>query len=139
MTKAQKAFKLAGEGLSLSEAMRQANYSPNYAKNPQTLKRTDQWQKMLAEKLPDDDLLVAHRNALSATKWNDFTGEREEDHSIRLKAAVEGYKLKGKLMENNGNTNTQINISLGNSGYIPKDNVLNIKPTLKPPHSNKPK
>ena len=140
MTRVQKAFKLADQGLSISKAMLQAGYGPGYAKNPHLFKRTDQWQKMLAEKLPDDDLLVAHRNALQATKWNDFTGEREADHNIRLKAAVEGYKLKGKLMENNGNTNTQVNIVLGNEGYMPPNNVLGLKPTLttrplKPPKS----
>ena len=129
MNKTTKVFKAVEQGLSISKAMKQVGYSPNYAKNPQELKSTDRWQKLLAEKLPDDDLLVAHRNALGATKWNDFTGEKEADHSIRLRAAVEGYKLKGKIMDNHGNTNTQVNISLDGSGYIPPDNILNLKPT----------
>ena len=129
MNKAQKTLNGIEAGLSMGKAMLKANYSPNYAKNPQKLRNTEQWQRLLAEKLPDDDLLIAHRNALSATKFNDFSGEREPDHAIRLRAAVEGYKLKGKLVENVGNTNTQINISLDGTGYIPPDNVLNIKPT----------
>lgn len=129
MTRIQKAFKLADEGLSLSQAMLKAGYAAAYAKNPQKIKKTDNWQKMLAEKLPDDDLLVAHRNALSATKWNEFSGEREPDHAIRLRAAVEGYKLKGKMVENGGNIGQQVNISFDGSGYIPPDNVFNIKPT----------
>ena len=130
MTRVQKAFKLADQGMALGKAMRIAGFAPGYAKNPQLLKQTDQWQKLLAEKLPDDDLLVAHRNALSATKWNDFTGEREADHAIRLKAATEGYKLKGKLMENSGNIGQQVNITLDSSGYIAPNNILDLKPTL---------
>ena len=129
MNKAQKTLNGIEAGLSFGKAMLKANYSPNYAKNPQKLRNTEQWQRLLAEKLPDDDLLIAHRNALSATKFNDFSGEREPDHAIRLRAAVEGYKLKGKMVENVGNTNTQINITLDGTGYIPPDNVLNIKPT----------
>ena len=131
MTKPQKVSQLVDQGLSFGKAMLQVGYGPGYAKNPQLFKKTDQWQKILAEKLPDDDLLVAHRNALQATKWNDFTGEREPDHAIRLKAATEGYKVKGKLMDNTGNTNSQVNILIDSRGYTPPDNVLGIKPTIK--------
>ena len=134
MSKIAKAFKLADQGMSIGKAMRQVGYSPNYAKNPQSLKRTDEWQKLVAEKLPDDDLLIAHHDALGAIRHvllDDGNMITEPDHAIRLRAAVEGYKIKGRTMENSGNSNTQINIVLGNDGYIPPNNTQGLKPTLK--------
>ena len=118
------------EGLSVSKAMLKAGYAPTTAKDPQRLTNTDDWKQVMNEYLPDHKLFKKHDEALDATKWNDFTGEREEDHSIRLKAVDMAYKLKGRMLDNAGVSNTQINITLDNSGYIPPNNVLKLKPTL---------
>lgn len=89
----------------ISQAMLKAGYSPATAKNPKELTQSKAWQEVMKEYLPDAELFQAHKEALKATKWNDFTGEREEDHAIRLRAATEGYKLKGyNLEDSNGLT-----------------------------------
>lgn len=113
----------------VSVAMVKNGYSKATAHNPDKITKSDAWKAMVAQYLPDYKILQTHQEALKATKWNDFTGEREEDHGVRLKAVDMAYKLKGKG-DNGGNTNTQINITLDSSGYIPPNNVLGIKPTL---------
>ena len=82
-----------------AEAMRQAGYSPRTARTPTKLTESKAWPELLEQYLPDEKLLQKHDEALEAVKWNDFTGEKEPDQSIRLKATELGYKLKGKLSE----------------------------------------
>ena len=85
---------------SKAEVMRQVGYSPATAKHPSAkLTRSKGWNELLEIYLPDDKLLKVHDEALGATKWNDFTGEREPDHPTRLKAVDLGYKVKGRLNE----------------------------------------
>ena len=100
MTLKQKlAFKKVVEGSSITQAMKDVHYSDSTAKRTNKLTNTEGWKELLNQYLPDDKLLKTHDAALQATKWNDFTGEREEDHNIRLKAAELGYKIKGRLGE----------------------------------------
>jgi len=114
----------------VSKAMRLAGYSKATVNQPKVLTDSNAWRKVMAQYLPDHKLFKTHEDALTATKWNDFTGDREADHNIRLKAVDMAYKLKGR--DTNGNTqNTQINISFDGTGYIPPDNTLGIKPTKK--------
>jgi hypothetical protein len=80
--------------------MLEAGYDPTTAKNPSNLTKSKAWKQLLEEHLPDGKLLKTHSEALDATKWNDFTGEREPDHQTRIKAVDLGYKLKGKLRDN---------------------------------------
>lgn len=94
-----------GRFTSKSDAMIQAGYSPATAKHPTA--KVKIWPKLLEKYLPDDKLLAKHSEALEATKWNDFTGEREEDHATRLKAVDMGYKVKSKYVENNPSINIQ--------------------------------
>ena len=84
---------------SKADAMRKANYSSKTARTP---KKSKIWPKLLEKYLPDDGLLIATEEALKADKWNDFTGERESDHTVRLKAADQGYKLKGRYPKEGG-------------------------------------
>lgn len=82
------------------EAMRQAGYSESSARKPKEVLTTSKaWPQLLEQYLPDDKLLRVHDEALQATKWNDFTGEREPDHTTRLKAVDMGYKVKGRLTD----------------------------------------
>lgn len=115
--------------VSISTAMKKHGYSEAMAHNPQKLTNADGWKELMQQYLPDTKLLKAHEQALEAVKYNDFTGEKEVDHNIRLKAVKMAYDLKGRSVEIGGITNQQINISLDGTGYIPPDNVLNIKPT----------
>ena len=112
------------------KAMRKAGYSVATSKKPEVLTKSNAWKQIMGKYLPDDKLFKTHEEALLATKWNDFTGEREEDHSIRLKAVDMAYKLKGRGNDSVSG-NTQINISFDGTGYIPPDNVLGLKPTMK--------
>ena len=120
---------LENPGISMAKAMRRARYKANTIVDPSNVTNSKAWKQIMGKYLPDHKLFKTHEEALKATKWNDFTGEREEDHSIRLKAVDMAYKLKGR--GNDSVSNTQINISFDGSGYIPPDNVLGLKPTLK--------
>ena len=113
----------------VSVAMRKNGYKKWTASRPSNLTRSDAWKQALAQYLPDDKLLKKHEQALEATKWNDFTGEREVDHNTRLKAVVEGYKLKGVYNDNQRISNTQVNISWDSQGY---SSSINKPKTLKP-------
>jgi len=84
---------------SISEAMRRAGYKDTTATVPGNMTKTKGWKELLEQYLPDDKLLKKHDAALEAKKWNDFTGEREEDHAIRLRAVELGYKLKNRLSD----------------------------------------
>ena len=117
------------------QAMLRAGYKPSTANKPSNLTKSDNWRKIMAQYLPDHKLFKTHEDALTASKWNDFTGDREPDHNIRLKAVDMAYKLKGRGNDS-VTSNTQINISFDGTGYIPPENVLNVKPTHK---SSKPK
>ena len=88
---------LENTGKSVSRAMLDNGYAPTTAKNPIELTESKGWQELMEKYLPDDKLLTKHNEALEARKWNDFTGEREDDHAIRLRAVELGYKLKKKL------------------------------------------
>lgn len=110
----------------------QAGYSEAIQHNPHKVLKSQAIQELIKEQLPLQEAFKVHREAFKATRWNDFTGEREEDHAIRLRAATEAYKVHGVgAVTTNGVSNTQINISFDGNGYIPPDNVLNLKPTLK--------
>ena len=111
------------------QAMLKAGYSKATINQPKVLTESKYWKQIMNQYLPDHKLFRKHEEALDATKWNDFSGEREADHSIRLKAVDMAYKLKGR--GNDSVSNTQINISFDGTGYIPPDNVLGLKPTMK--------
>lgn len=49
-------------------------------------------------------------DALEAEKWNDFTGEKEKDHHIRLKAVERIAKMTGMETEKSTQPNVQVNI-----------------------------
>ena len=86
---------------SIAEAMRVAEYAPSTVNQPQVLTKSKAWQEIMEEHLDNNKIFTKHEEALEATKWNDFTGEREEDHNIRLKAVDMAYKLKGYLKDVN--------------------------------------
>ena len=117
-------------GATVTQAMLKAGYPRTTVNNPKVLTESKYWKQIMNQYLPDHKLFKKHEEALDATKWNDFTGEREADHSIRLKAVDMAYKLKGRGVDSS-TSNTQINISFDGTGYIPPDNVLGLKPTMK--------
>lgn len=95
---------LENVGKPIGQAMLDAGYSLATSKNPDHITDSKGFQSLLEQYLPDVKLLEKHDAALSATKWNDFTGERETDHATVLKAVDMGYKLKNRYVTN------QINI-----------------------------
>lgn len=58
-------------------------------------------------------LIDTVNEARFADKWNDFTGEREADHTVRLKAVSQFSKwLKLEETENERLTNIQVNMGV---------------------------
>lgn len=88
---------LVGNGGNVTKAMLDAGYSKATANTPQKLTESKAWPELVEDYLPNDKLLKAPNEALEATKWNDFTGEREADHTTRLKASELGLKIKGRM------------------------------------------
>lgn len=100
-----------GKEPSDAEVMRAVGYSPNTARTPSKLTATKGWKEALEKYLPDDSLLMAHNEALKAVKIVTSHTEPDKtlpDHTIRLKAAELGYRVKGKLTEST--TNIQVNV-----------------------------
>ena len=112
------------------KAMVQAGYSEASARTPKVLTESNAWKSVMQDYLPDEKLFKTHSEALGAVKQNEYTGEVSPDHAIRLKAVDMAYKLKGRGNDSVTN-NQQINISFDSQGYIPPNNLLNLKPTLK--------
>ena len=82
---------------SVSSAMRIAGYKPTTATVPKNLTQSKTWQEVMKTYRPDEKVFQRHSEALDAEKWNDFSGEREADHAIRLRAAELQYKLTKKI------------------------------------------
>lgn len=126
--KIERVFKKTIESvMPVSQAMREVGYSEAYASISTRLTKTKVWQKLVEKHLSEKKLTEKHAEALEATKAisaqvfpdgkdgkpiNDFI--EVPDYAIRLKAVELGYKLRGKLSNNddNGNAdNRQVNFN----------------------------
>lgn len=86
----EKAIKILVEnnGKSVSAAMREAGYSDNYAKNPQSLTKTEAWEKLMEQHFPDSKLARRHEELI------------DSQNELVAKQAVElAYKLKNKITD----------------------------------------
>ena len=106
---------------SISAVMRDVGYSDATATHPDKLTESKGWKELLEQYLPDGKLLKKHDEALEAVKWNDFTGEKEPDQSIRLRATELGYKLKNKLTDGNINISGDKVIAILGGTSVHKD------------------
>lgn len=126
----------------LSEAMREANYSPGYIKSGH-IKKSKSWNDLVEKALPDTLLLKVHKEGLSATRkiqkivGRDDDGAPEyelvetEDYLTRHRYLDTAYKIKGKETQQInqqifmpvqviiGNDSIQANIQR-NNGKLPK-------------------
>lgn len=105
----------------VSQAMREAGYSDNYAKNPQDLKKSKGWQELLDEYIPEDLLQQKLKEGLDATRTlrsSDGGDLAEIDFVTRHKYLDTAFKLRGS--------------------YAPEKHEHDIKPTpiLNAVHSN---
>jgi hypothetical protein len=89
------------------QLMREAGYSPAYSTNPQQLKATASWDRIMKKWLPDAHVAKRHREALDAAnevEVFDKKGRKYKklvpDQPIRLRAAELAYKVKGRLRDN---------------------------------------
>lgn len=62
-----------GGGMSFGEAMREAGYSKNYSEEPQLLRRTESWQKLVEKNLPDTLLTRTHTSLLKSARIDHMT------------------------------------------------------------------
>ncbi len=102
----------------ISKSMREVGYKSATAKNPKNLTNSKAWPALLEKYLADDKLLSKHDEALEAVKQigaqilidkNGETIKKENegmievpDYPTRLKAVELGYRVKGKLREEEG-------------------------------------
>lgn len=122
------AFKQAVKGSSLTKAMVAAGFSPKSAKHTNTLTRTKGWQELVDKYISEEDLMKVHREGLKATKRQgvggmvigmgkdgvDSIGHSDidvPDYAVRHKYLETGYKVRGRLKEQeHGNTTNILNI-----------------------------
>jgi len=102
---------MAGNGGKMSPAMKQAGYAPEYANNPQKLKRTKTWQELIDERLSDEKLSRVLDEGLSAnTMKPHITGRddkgkptyeytKEPDFFARHRYVETSLKVRNKLVE----------------------------------------
>lgn len=114
-TRKQKALAkkiLQDPSMEMGKAMREVGYSVNT--RPHDVANTEGWQELLEKILPDDKLIAKHNELLEATKQisarNGMGANAETDdfievpdYQIQAKALELGYKVKGKLKDNNVN------------------------------------
>lgn len=95
------ASRIAENHGNLGKTMLEAGYSPNTAKKPENLTESKGWAELMEEYLPDDLILKAHKDALTAMRIHGTNDNfiEVEDHPVRLKAAELSYKLRGRLVE----------------------------------------
>ena len=55
--------------MSFGSAMKELGYSENYALNPDQVKETDSWQKLMEEQIPDELLAQVHHGLLKHKEW----------------------------------------------------------------------
>lgn len=105
-------------GGNVSRAMINAGYDSTTAKNPKKLTESKAWIQLMDDHIPDDQLLIKHKEALEAVKQigaqilidkdgKAITKENEgmievPDQIVRLKAVELGYRVKGKLRPEEG-------------------------------------
>lgn len=110
--------KVVGNGGNVTKAMIEAGYSPNTANTPQKLTESKAWMELMDEHIPDNVLLIKHKEALDAVKpigalilidkdGKTVSKENEgmievPDQVVRLKAVELGYRVKGKLRPEEG-------------------------------------
>ena len=97
----RKLGKTIGKSRTFQEAAIKAGFAPSTARQQQSITKTKGWKKILEEHLPDKELLVVTKEGLKANKI--ITSHTEPDyeypdHAIRLKSAEQGYKLKGRYI-----------------------------------------
>ena len=105
-----------GGKISMQKAMLEAGYSKNHAHNSHLLTRSQMWQDLLNEFLPDELLLKKHFELL--TKLDD---KGEVDVQATARALDLAYKIKAKYQP------TQTNVQINN--FIPLlggDSVKNV-------------
>jgi len=114
--------RIIGKNRTAQAELLEAGYAPSTAKKqPPTVMKAKGWLKLMDKYLPDNDLLVKHKEALNAVKQigaqilidkngETITKENEgmievPDQAIRLKAVELGYRVKGKLRPEEGVSN----------------------------------
>lgn len=89
-----------GKSPTFAQAMREAGYSENYARNPQKLKATKTWQELSQESMPDEEILKRHRELLSACKVEtlEIPIEAYNHYTVSIHEEI-GWKLIGQTVK----------------------------------------
>lgn len=112
--RARKALILLGEnGGNARKALKDAGYSQKVADNPNRVIKSDAFQQLVEQQLPDSLLVRVHKEGLTANRVVSARVTNKEagvdtddfievpDHAVRHKFLVTGYELKKKLERGN--------------------------------------
>lgn len=108
----------------VSKSMVEVGYKKNTAHNPRNLLDSKGFQALLEKHLPESLLLKVHKEGLAATKQQGVGGmvlnvEKKEfghteiavpDYAVRHKYLETGYKIRGKLNNDNSDGKTTNNL-----------------------------
>lgn len=100
----------------MGQAMAKAGYDP--VTRPVEVTSSKGWQELVDTMLPDEKLLLRHYEGLDATKIMTSHTEPDRevpDYAVRKQYVELGYKVKGRLKENESKNLTQINVEKGNT------------------------
>lgn len=98
------AFKKVIKGKSISGAMREVGYSPTTSVVTTKLTKSKGWQELIDKYISEEKLAKVHSEGLNATKKE---GDEEvADYAVRHKYLETGYKVRGKLRNDDGGGNT---------------------------------
>src|SRR6185369_17771792 len=100
---------------SVSAAMRQAGYAPITTTRPADLTDSKGFKELMKQyNLTPDRYIKKLDKALDAQKWNDFTGEREDDFKTVLPYHTKLGKMLGMEKEDTITNNVIVVPILGN-------------------------
>ena len=94
---------MENNGKSVSGAMRKAGYPPSTSKNPQQITRTESWQALMDQYLPQDMVAKAHADLFEAEdhvfipRGNKILLRKRPDHAARKSAIDMAHKLRGSF------------------------------------------
>ncbi len=97
------AILMESKGKSVSDAMRKAGYPATTAKNPQQVTRSQSWQALMDEYLPQDLIARKHQELLEAEetvfipRGKEILERKRPDHAARKAGVDMAHKLRGNF------------------------------------------
>src|SRR3990167_4191728 len=113
-------FKKVLKGMPIKHAMLEVKYAPSTANTTGKLTRSKGWKELTDKYISEEALMKVHKEGLSATTKKPHLIDRDDkgrpvyeyvpetDFSTRHKYLATGYKVRGRMKEQDGGNKTLI-------------------------------